>query len=379
MRVLFTAMPGVGHALPLVPLAEAFAHQGHDARLLTGGPAMAVVAESPVPCLDLTAYLRAPASSETGSDGAPNPMAAALDLVVDAHLALFEQWRPDLVIYDGANAGAAVAADLAGIAAVVFSVGAFAPFVVAMDRMARALQAGRWAAPARPVPDRALLAAAVLDPLPEPWADVSVPGRIPVRPDPWSPPSAVVPDWPAAAADALRVLVTAGTVVTGLDAGVPALAGALAAAGCSVLVAAGAQQDLSGWTDRPAGGHLVAGFVANDRVVPTADVVVHHGGTGTSLVALWAGVPQVVLPQDSDQFANASALVRLGVAVAPSDAGDAEAVAAAAVRIAGRDSPEHVAAARMAATIAAMPAPAEVAGELARRFTGHSDDVTAVQ
>jgi hypothetical protein len=43
-------------------------------------------------------------------------------------------------------------------------------------------------------------------------------------------------------------------------------------------------------------------------------LVVHHGGSGTTLSAAAAGVPQLVLPQGADQFANAGALTGVGVA-----------------------------------------------------------------
>lgn len=47
-------------------------------------------------------------------------------------------------------------------------------------------------------------------------------------------------------------------------------------------------------------------------LLPHVDVVVHHGGSGTTLGALTVGAPQLVLPQGADQFANADALVATG-------------------------------------------------------------------
>jgi len=40
---------------------------------------------------------------------------------------------------------------------------------------------------------------------------------------------------------------------------------------------------------------------------------VHHGGIGTSVQALAAGVPQLVIPRAHDQPDNAARLARLGV------------------------------------------------------------------
>jgi len=48
-------------------------------------------------------------------------------------------------------------------------------------------------------------------------------------------------------------------------------------------------------------------------------VIVHHGGNGSVTEAAAAGVPMVVLPFSTDQFAAAAAIERtgLGVAFAP--------------------------------------------------------------
>jgi UDP:flavonoid glycosyltransferase YjiC (YdhE family) len=43
-------------------------------------------------------------------------------------------------------------------------------------------------------------------------------------------------------------------------------------------------------------------------------VVIHHGGAGSTLSALAAGVPQVVVPQGADQFLNAAAVSQRGCA-----------------------------------------------------------------
>ena len=59
---------------------------------------------------------------------------------------------------------------------------------------------------------------------------------------------------------------------------------------------------------------FVAPYAPHSRVFPRADVIVHHGGVGTSGQALRAGRPQVVTPFLGDQFDNAHRLQRLGVA-----------------------------------------------------------------
>jgi UDP:flavonoid glycosyltransferase YjiC (YdhE family) len=60
----------------------------------------------------------------------------------------------------------------------------------------------------------------------------------------------------------------------------------------------------------PAYGHLyplmplAQAFALAGHEVVVADVVVHHGGTGTMLGALRSRLPQLVLPQGADHFHN---------------------------------------------------------------------------
>jgi UDP:flavonoid glycosyltransferase YjiC (YdhE family) len=50
------------------------------------------------------------------------------------------------------------------------------------------------------------------------------------------------------------------------------------------------------------------------RLIPRARALVHHGGIGTAVQAMGAGIPQLIVPIGYDQPDNASRLGRLGVA-----------------------------------------------------------------
>src|SRR5262249_47793402 len=49
-------------------------------------------------------------------------------------------------------------------------------------------------------------------------------------------------------------------------------------------------------------------------LLPRASALVHHGGIGTALQALAAGIPQLIVPVFLDQPDNGRRLARLGVA-----------------------------------------------------------------
>jgi UDP:flavonoid glycosyltransferase YjiC (YdhE family) len=126
-----------------------------------------------------------------------------------------------------------------------------------------------------------------------------------------------------------------------------------------ILVTVGPEGDPTLLGEVPSNVH-VERFVAQSAVLPMVDLIVQHGGTGTVLGALAAGLPQLVLPQGADQFLNAEILTAAGVAKAlQNDAQQPGAISEAVQALIG-DSPERQAAARIRDEIAAMPQPADV-------------------
>ena len=124
---------------------------------------------------------------------------------------------------------------------------------------------------------------------------------------------APLPGWLSAARTRPRVYLTLGTVSFGA---VEVLRRALDDLGpldVDVLVSIGPEGDPALLGQPPANAH-VERFVAQSAVLPVVDLAVHHGGTGTVLGALAAGLPQLVLPQGADHFFNGQVLDRCGAA-----------------------------------------------------------------
>ena len=85
---------------------------------------------------------------------------------------------------------------------------------------------------------------------------------------------------------------------------------ALAPLSLRVLVTTGQELDLG-----PVPPHIqVRPWVDQADVLAAADAVLCHGGSGTMLGALAAGVPMVIYPMFADQRRNAVALRTLGLA-----------------------------------------------------------------
>ncbi|NNL73905.1 MAG: glycosyltransferase family 1 protein [Silicimonas sp.] len=93
-------------------------------------------------------------------------------------------------------------------------------------------------------------------------------------------------------------------------------------------------------------------FVPQTDVFSQAKAVVHHGGSGTLVGALAAGLPQVVIPSFADQPDNAMSVERAGVGVAVLDR-EAHVLRAAIERVLD-DAALEQRAARLAEEMAAM-------------------------
>ena len=95
------------------------------------------------------------------------------------------------------------------------------------------------------------------------------------------------------------------------------------------------------------------------------DAVVCHGGSGTTLAALHAGLPLIIVPQGADQFENASACEKSGTARVQRPGGvESAAIRDAVLAVIATQSSERSAARAVAAEIAAMPAAFDATGVL---------------
>jgi len=82
-----------------------------------------------------------------------------------------------------------------------------------------------------------------------------------------------------------------------------------------VLLTVGRAVDPAALGPPPRGVH-VEQWVNQDDVLAEAELVVGHGGSGTTLGALAAGLPLVVVPQFADQFVNAKRVIAAGAGLA---------------------------------------------------------------
>ena len=281
---------------------------------------------------------------------------------------LSESWPFGLIVHPPVDvSGPLLAAEL-GLPSVCYGFGQpFDPAVVtAMAARSRPL----WeAAELQPDPYGGIYRGVYLDPRPPmlrgPETVPAAHGAHPIRPEIPGDPAAALPAWADALGQHPVVYVSLGTapLFNQPEKFAPLLAG-LTGEAVEVVVTVGDLNDPAAFGELPPTMH-VEKWLPLSPLLPRCDAVVCHAGTGTTLAALAAGLPLVLVPQGADQFDNARACERAGAArilmpdqVTPAAVRDAE------WRVLRDDWSERAVARALAAEIAAMPSAGEVVNEL---------------
>ena len=336
MRVLFASTRGVGHFNPLVPFVESALRGGHEV-LVAGPPALAPTIEPtgypfwegenpPADVLDAT-WARVPqVPPEQAEEIVVGEIFARLNVraMLPSLRAAIGEWKPDLVIHEQAEFASAIAAHEAGVPHARLGIS-----LTALDRswleVAGPGIEEQHAGIAEVIWDTPYLTLfpAVLDDPEAQWPSDIRRFRDPAEPASGKP----LPGWWED--DALPlVYVSFGTVVGGTPMAGALFGGALAAAAdlpARVLMTVGRELDVDELGPLPPNVHV-------ERFVPQADVFAHvhlvvtHGGSGTTLGSLAAGVPLVVVPLFADQPHNARRVAAVGAGVVAEPSGMREAI-----------------------------------------------------
>jgi UDP:flavonoid glycosyltransferase YjiC (YdhE family) len=360
MRVLLACTRGAGHFQPLLPCARAAAGHGHEVRF-AGPPSLAeaVAAEGFAfePFDD-------PPADELGEVWAAVPSLAPDEAnrvvlgeifgrlnttaALPRLLAACERWRPHVILRDPALFAAAIAAERAGIPVARVGIGLAATEEQGLRLAAAAVDAIRRDAGLSPDPgaDR-LRSSPYLTAFPASLEDPAVPGpagTVRVRDPAWDAAPAPLPRW-WGDDDRPLVYVTFGSVAGAMPASAPAYAAAIEAVGgldVRALLTVGLEGDLDAPAPTPPNLH-VERWVAQADALAAATAVVHHGGSGSTLGTLAAGLGSVVVPLFADQPVNARRVEAAGAGtVAPVDADAIRGALATVLEGAGRPAAERI-------------------------------------
>jgi UDP:flavonoid glycosyltransferase YjiC (YdhE family) len=381
VRVLFSFTGGEGHLQPLLPLALAAAGAGHQV-LVAGAASLGRVAGAAgvpfraagpdvvpqhVPLTPVDMDREARAVTDAFAGWMARDRAAAL-------VPLCEEWRPDVLVRDEMDFGAAVAAECVGIPHASVLVLAAGGFVTA-DLIGEPLDAlraehGLPPDPGLEMPTRHL----VLSPFAPSFRDPA--NRLPGTAQGFRATRPLDHLRRPAVLDRLSgapvVYVTLGTIFNTesgdlfdrVIAGVRGLP-------VDVVVTTGRAVDPASLGPQPANVH-VEQYVAQSLLLPRSTAVISHAGSGSITGALEQGLPVVCIPMGADQPLNAARCSALGVGptldamtLTPGD------VAAAASAIL-TDPSYRAAAGRVQAEIAALPPASYAVGLLERLATGEA-------
>lgn len=376
MRILFSSLGSHGHTYPLLPLAIAAREQGHDVLYAVDPgfhPTVEKLGFTAVKAglsiweafreaneLHGTPEFRRDMLRQTAVDafGSVLPRAYLADLEP-----VLERDKPDLVVFEIINPGAGLAALRAGIPAVCHGLGKMDETLVPEAMSDLLLEYVTELGITLPDGQHYGLGSPYLDVFPPSMQDLTYLAnveRIPMRPIPFAEPGEL-PDWVSEHARPLLYL-TFGTAFANPDLLRTAVAG-LSGLDAEVLVATGPGVEPSALGDVPGNVHVLP-WVPQADLLAHADLVLHHGGAGTTAAAMAHGLPQLVVPQGADQFRNAEIVTngRFGAQLV-GEQFTADAVRELAQKLL-RDTEVHVAADAVAAEIAAMPHPDEVVPKL---------------
>lgn len=367
MRVLFVSPPGICHFFPLVPLSWAFRLEGHEVRyafaehtddaanaglhvvdVAPGYDKFAVAAENPEQMAKMVSE-----RLEDLNDFAPL-LAEANRPMVDRLVALAQEWRPELVIYEQIATAGLIAAAKVGATAVQHNVGFARTNGVhrsILKHLADVLDRYRIAEVPEPRVVVEPVPPSMLKGEPEGWSARFVPyngGR-------------VLPDWLSERQDRPRVAVTLGTLaaeMTGLGAAETIIRTA-PEVDADFILALG-DVDLSDYGELPPNVRQV-GWVPLTVLLESCAAIVHHGGGSTTLTALEAGIPQLIVPTHGDQPINGDAVQDRGIGLTAS----VPEVDAALLRKLLEDKGFNTSAAEVRAEMRSLPSPLSLVPRLA--------------
>jgi UDP:flavonoid glycosyltransferase YjiC (YdhE family) len=327
MRILFATTRSAGHFGPLVPFAHAARRAGHDVLVsaplsaagMVGRAGLKLRAHDDPPEAEVSQVI---AMARRLSPVEANGLVFG-EVFAGFHarsalpglLATMRAYEPDVVVGEIAECASPLAAEKLGIPHVpvdivlAFDSRPIWPYLVAgMARLRRF---------AGLPPEAAVPPTPVLTQCPPSMAPPADGDRRVLRFRERAMRRSPLGDW-WPGNDAPLVYLTFGSVVPGTDA-FPRLYRAaideLAELPVRVLVTVGDKRDPRALGSLPPSVH-VERWVPQADVMPHAAAMVGHGGSGTTLQALAAGVPQVVIPLFADQPANARRIDELGAGIA---------------------------------------------------------------
>jgi hypothetical protein len=307
MRVLAASTAGAGHFTPMKPWLAHLAAAGHE--VLVVGPTDLAEAASewefragspPDPAVSHEAWDRAYADPAGAGAVVMTEIFARINsgALRPAMGAAMDDFQPDLVLREPGEYASAVEAARRGIRQVRIGICLATEERLLLDYASPVME--EWF----PGTTAIVEASALLSRFPESMDPATFSDTRRYR----------MPSPPARAVDPDFVYATLGTVapiMPPLQPWFPVLAEVLSGWRGEAVLTTSRRFDPAGLSARS--NVAIQAWADHDDVLTRAAAIIHHGGSGTTLDALAAGCPQVIVPLFADQPANAAAVAEAGV------------------------------------------------------------------
>ncbi|MEU4245608.1 nucleotide disphospho-sugar-binding domain-containing protein [Actinoplanes sp. NPDC026619] len=366
--------------MPLVPLTWALRASGHEVLLAATANMADVVTDAGLPFAEVAGPVQMPEVLSVDRHGDPVTMPkgeeallrhfgrgyARLALrMIDGLTEIAETWRPDLIVSETYCFAGPLLAAMRGLPWVRHDIRLVSPAdITAAGAQELEPELRRLGRDTFPAPVR------ILDLCPPNMRPAESERVIKMRAVPYNGRSTRLKEWAYTNRDRPLVCLTFGTRVPLPNKGtipggfrlLQGLMDTLPQHGFDVVVAV---SDALAEQLRPLPhGVVAAGQIALSSVLPECDLVVHHGGYGTTMTELTLGVPQVIVPVIPEVWESTRLMSAAGVAVeVPWSAATADTVADTCTLVVTSETFSKNAR-TVRAEIAALATPADVVREL---------------
>lgn len=326
--MLFTFIGGSGHLRPLFPFARAAQAAGHTVAIAGAGNRYEEIVAAGFTAFRTSEPRPTPTATATEAEAEAEEPLPAPDPLRDErvmregfagrgarrHAAAIRElaltWKPDVIVRDEVDFGAAIAAQTLGIACATVMV-LLAGGFVRPDVVADPLDELRAEYGLPPDPDLSSLRGELLImPAPPTLRDPKFPlpeDTFYCRPDHTAPAAESTPSRTRPG-----IYCTFGTIDTYRELFDKILT-AVRDLPVDLVMTVGPRLNPASFGPQPA--HVrIASFLPQNQVLPNSDLVIAHGGSGTLIGSLAHGLPSLLLPLGADQPHNTRRCVALGTA-----------------------------------------------------------------
>lgn len=329
MKFLCSSIPALGHFHPMLPIVNALAANGHE--ILFAAPrgfhpkVIAAGFEARVAGMDMDALIAAADEPSAAGELLRKDQKAALMFTQIAPNAMYEplleiakDWKPDILLHEEGEYAAPLVSYLLGLPNI--AVGWPSPMRAAfqLERVEKSI-AKLWTdAGVTPVSNAGVFRTLFLDTCPptlQTEFGMSITTRQPIRPCILKESEHLSsPDWLSHMPDAPIVHVTFGTVATYNNAAsiYTDIIEGLRDEQVNLVLTIGESIDPYEFVAQKRNVHIER-YIEHEKLLPHCDVVICHGGCGTTISALSHGLPLMIIPQGGAvQLRNAQACERAG-------------------------------------------------------------------